>query len=177
MRFRLGKRDGVTFALQAKTPGPHLDSQEVDISVDFAAALGERSDAYERLLADALEGSPRRFAREDIVAAHVAHRAAGPRRPGTDLPVLQGHDGPGRGRPPPRRRPVVPAGLTGQVERAGPADLEALLPLVEEFCAVDDHDFDPARVPRLLSGPCWPTTTAVTSGCSVGAPGRSGTPW
>src|SRR5690606_15892919 len=43
VRFRLGERDGVTFALQAKTPGPHLDSQEVDISVDFAAALGERS--------------------------------------------------------------------------------------------------------------------------------------
>ena len=44
VRFRLGKHDGVTFALQAKTPGPHLDSQEVDISVDFAAALGERSE-------------------------------------------------------------------------------------------------------------------------------------
>jgi glucose-6-phosphate 1-dehydrogenase len=63
VRFRLGKRDGVTFALQAKTPGPHLDSQEVDISVDFAAALGERRAAYERLLGDALLGSPRRFAR------------------------------------------------------------------------------------------------------------------
>jgi glucose-6-phosphate 1-dehydrogenase len=67
VRFRLGQRDGVTFALQAKTPGPHLDSQEVEISVDFAAALGERQDAYERLLSDALEGSPRRFAREDVV--------------------------------------------------------------------------------------------------------------
>ena len=31
VRLRLGKRDGVTFTLQAKTPGPHLDSQEVDI--------------------------------------------------------------------------------------------------------------------------------------------------
>ena len=67
VRFRLGKRDGVTFALQAKTPGPHLDSQEVDISVDFAAALGERSGAYERLLGDAIAGSPRRFARQDVV--------------------------------------------------------------------------------------------------------------
>ena len=67
VRFRLGKQDGVTFALQAKTPGPHLDSQEVDISVDFAAALGERSAAYERLLGDALVGSPRRFARQDVV--------------------------------------------------------------------------------------------------------------
>ncbi len=67
VRFRLGKRDGVTFALQAKTPGPHLDSQEVDISVDFAAALGVRSEAYERLLGDAIVGSPRRFARQDVV--------------------------------------------------------------------------------------------------------------
>jgi len=67
VRFRLGTQDGVTFALQAKTPGPRLDSQEVDISVDFAAALGIRSEAYERLLGDAISGSPRRFARQDVV--------------------------------------------------------------------------------------------------------------
>jgi glucose-6-phosphate 1-dehydrogenase len=67
VRFRLGKNDGVTFTLQAKTPGQHLDSQNVDVAVDFAAALGERRDAYERLLADALAGLPRRFAREDMV--------------------------------------------------------------------------------------------------------------
>jgi glucose-6-phosphate 1-dehydrogenase len=67
IRFRLGSNDGVTFRLQAKTPGPHLDSQDVEISVDFAAALGERQEAYERLLDDALAGNPRRFAREDIV--------------------------------------------------------------------------------------------------------------
>jgi glucose-6-phosphate 1-dehydrogenase len=67
IRLRLGKHDGVTFALQAKTPGPNLDSQEVDVDVDFAAALGERQDAYERLLGDALVGSLRRFARQDVV--------------------------------------------------------------------------------------------------------------
>ena len=67
IRMRLGKHDGVTFALQAKTPGPSLDSQEVDVDVDFAAALGERQDAYERLLGDALIGSLRRFARQDVV--------------------------------------------------------------------------------------------------------------
>ena len=67
IRLRLGKNDGVTFALQAKTPGPDMDSQEVDIDVDFAAALGERQDAYERLLGDALIGSLRRFARQDVV--------------------------------------------------------------------------------------------------------------
>jgi glucose-6-phosphate 1-dehydrogenase len=67
VRFRLGKHDGVTFTVQAKTPGPHLDSQNVDLAVDFAAALGERREAYERLLEDALKGSPRRFARQDVV--------------------------------------------------------------------------------------------------------------
>jgi glucose-6-phosphate 1-dehydrogenase len=67
VRFRLGKHDGVTFTLQAKTPGQHLDSQNVDIAVDFAAALGERREAYERLLDDAMAGLPRRFARVDIV--------------------------------------------------------------------------------------------------------------
>jgi glucose-6-phosphate 1-dehydrogenase len=67
VRFRLGSQDGVTFTLQAKTPGPHLDSQNVDVAVDFAAALGERREAYERLLDDAMAGEPRRFAREDVV--------------------------------------------------------------------------------------------------------------
>jgi glucose-6-phosphate 1-dehydrogenase len=67
IRLRLGKRDGVTFALQAKTPGPDMDSEEIDVDVDFAAALGERQDAYERLLGDALSGSLRRFARQDVV--------------------------------------------------------------------------------------------------------------
>lgn len=67
VRFRLGKHDGVTFSLQAKTPGQHLDSETVDVAVDFAAALGDRQEAYERLLDDALAGLPRRFARQDIV--------------------------------------------------------------------------------------------------------------
>ena len=57
----------MTFSLQAKTPGPHLDSQSMNVAVDFAAALGDRREAYERLLGDALVGSPRRFAREDAV--------------------------------------------------------------------------------------------------------------
>ena len=67
IRLRMGKRDGVTMNVQAKTPGPQLDSQPVELSVDFAAALGERREPYERLLSDALIGSPRRFAREDTV--------------------------------------------------------------------------------------------------------------
>ena len=67
IRFRLGKSDGVTFTVQAKAPGPELETKEVDLSVDFAAALGERQEPYERLLADALDGNTRRFARQDVV--------------------------------------------------------------------------------------------------------------
>lgn len=67
IRFRFGPREGVTFTLEAKTPGPDLDSQSVDLNVDFAAQLGPGAEAYERLLGDALTGSPRRFARQDVV--------------------------------------------------------------------------------------------------------------
>ena len=67
IRFRLGKADGVTLTVNAKEPGRDLDSQPVDIAVDFASALGQRAEAYERLIDDALEGNPRRFGRYDMV--------------------------------------------------------------------------------------------------------------
>jgi glucose-6-phosphate 1-dehydrogenase len=94
VRFRLGKNDGVTFTLQAKTPGQHLDSQDVDVAVDFAAALGQRREAYERLLDDALAGSPRRFAREDIV--EQTWRVVQPTldTPGSVHPYFRGSWGP-----------------------------------------------------------------------------------
>lgn len=94
VRLRLGKRDGVTFTLQAKTPGEHLDSQAVDISVDFAAALGERQEAYERLLGDAIAGNPRRFARQDVVerAWEVVQPALD--TPGPVHPYFRGSWGP-----------------------------------------------------------------------------------
>jgi glucose-6-phosphate 1-dehydrogenase len=67
IRFRLGHNDGVTFTVQAKQPGTYLDSQDVDLSCDFAAALGARNEPYERLIWDAVKGSSRRFARQDVV--------------------------------------------------------------------------------------------------------------
>ncbi len=104
MRFRLGKQDGVTFTLQAKTPGQHLDSQDVDVAVDFAAALGDRREAYERLLDDALAGQPRRFARQDIVEQTWRIVPAGARRRRARAPLLPRHVGSRRGRPHPRPR-------------------------------------------------------------------------
>ena len=106
VRFRLGSNDGVTFTLQAKTPGRAPRQPDVDLAVDFAAALGERQEAYERLLDDALAGSPRRFAREDIVEHEwrIVQPALDYARPGA--PVLPRHLGPHRGRRLPRRRPA-----------------------------------------------------------------------
>jgi glucose-6-phosphate 1-dehydrogenase len=67
IRFRLGTDDGVTMTVQAKTPGPELVSESIDLAADFASELGHRQDAYERLLGDALLGNTRRFARQDVV--------------------------------------------------------------------------------------------------------------
>ncbi len=94
VRFRLGKHDGVTFTVQAKTPGPHLDSQNVDLSVDFAAALGERREAYERLLDDAIAGSSRRFAREDVVEQTWRVIQPALDQPGPVHPYFRGSWGP-----------------------------------------------------------------------------------
>ncbi len=94
IRLRLGTHDGVTFALQAKTPGQFLDSETVDVDVDFAAALGERQDAYERLLGDALIGSLRRFARQDIVEGTWRIVQPALERPGPIYPYFQKSWGP-----------------------------------------------------------------------------------
>ncbi len=67
VRFRLGANDGVSLWVQAKAPGRTDVTCPVELAVDFASALGSRQEAYERLLSDALDGDPRRFAREDMV--------------------------------------------------------------------------------------------------------------
>jgi glucose-6-phosphate 1-dehydrogenase len=67
IRFRLGRDDGVSISVHAKSPGSATVSQQVDLSVDFDTALGHRQDAYERLIDDALVGRRHRFAREDTI--------------------------------------------------------------------------------------------------------------
>ena len=66
-RFRLGRDDGVTVSVQAKQPGDELCSYPIELDVSFDEVFGERQDAYERLLADAIEGSSSRFADEASV--------------------------------------------------------------------------------------------------------------
>ena len=67
LHFRLGHSDGVTLSMQAKVPGREMVTQEVGLDVDFDDALGQRREAYERLLGDAMRGQRHRFAREDTI--------------------------------------------------------------------------------------------------------------
>ncbi|MET0727987.1 MAG: glucose-6-phosphate dehydrogenase [Acidimicrobiales bacterium] len=65
LRFRLGKDDGVMLHLQTKAPGDDLRSRPVDLDVSFNEVFGEREEAYQRLLEDAIAGDARRFGRAD----------------------------------------------------------------------------------------------------------------
>jgi glucose-6-phosphate 1-dehydrogenase len=76
IRLRLGNDAGVTMTVHAKQPGPKIETRPVDLRVDFNEALGHRQQAYERLLADAIDGDAHRFAREDTV--EQAWRVVGP---------------------------------------------------------------------------------------------------
>ena len=67
LRFRLGAGDRLGVTLQAKQPGPSLETRPVEVEVDFEPVAQERHEPYERLLADALAGDPRRFARQDTL--------------------------------------------------------------------------------------------------------------
>ncbi|HVM64364.1 MAG TPA: glucose-6-phosphate dehydrogenase [Acidimicrobiales bacterium] len=65
--FRLSADDGVTMRVQAKQPGDQLTTHPINLDVSFGTALGARQDAYERLIGDAIDGNPARFARQDMV--------------------------------------------------------------------------------------------------------------
>ena len=67
LRFRLGKDDGVMLHLQTKAPGDDLTTQPVDLEVSFEEVFGERQEAYQRLLEDAMVGDARRFGRADAL--------------------------------------------------------------------------------------------------------------
>lgn len=69
LSFEMKPRDRITLSLQAKKPGSALVSQPVDLEIQDAGARAAGLDAYERLLDDALNGDPRRFARQDNVEA------------------------------------------------------------------------------------------------------------
>ena len=119
IRLRLGKRDGVTFTLQAKTPGPHLDSQ----AVDLVGRLRRRPRRAPRAVRAAARRRPHRLAAalrpRGRRRADVAHRRPGPDQvrphrlePGAPLrPRLVGTQA-GRLAAAPRRPLVRPVGVT-----------------------------------------------------------------
>lgn len=68
LRFRMKPDDNITLTMQAKVPGMEMVSRAVDMTVDYEAQLGgDGPDAYERLMADAIIGDERLFARQDGV--------------------------------------------------------------------------------------------------------------
>jgi glucose-6-phosphate 1-dehydrogenase len=70
LRFRLGGTDeGAGITLQAKLPGDSMISRPVRLGFTYEQAFGTvGSEAYERLLIDALDGQATLFARQDGVA-------------------------------------------------------------------------------------------------------------
>jgi glucose-6-phosphate 1-dehydrogenase len=70
LRFRLGGTDeGAGITLQAKLPGDSMVSRPVQLGFTYDQAFGTvGSEAYERLLIDALDGQATLFARQDGVA-------------------------------------------------------------------------------------------------------------
>ncbi|HET7721850.1 MAG TPA: glucose-6-phosphate dehydrogenase, partial [Acidimicrobiales bacterium] len=67
LRFRLGADDGILLELQAKVPGDELLTAPVNLEVRNEAVFGQRAEAYQRLLEDAMEGDHRRFGRADAI--------------------------------------------------------------------------------------------------------------
>ncbi|MHB1138397.1 MAG: glucose-6-phosphate dehydrogenase [Microthrixaceae bacterium] len=66
LRFRLTPDDQISLEMQAKRPGEQLVSHTVELDVDGDPTT-RLPDAYERLLADVLDGDQTHFAREDSV--------------------------------------------------------------------------------------------------------------
>jgi glucose-6-phosphate 1-dehydrogenase len=68
LTFRVQPDEGITLALNAKTPGPGLDLGRVEMEYDYAQEFGsEIADSYELLLLEAMEGDHTLFLRQDGV--------------------------------------------------------------------------------------------------------------
>ncbi len=84
LRLRLQPQPQLTFELQAKEPGRDA-TRTIPVAVDFTRSLGHMAEAYERILADAISGDPRHFARRDTV--DQAWRIVDPLLDRTDAPL------------------------------------------------------------------------------------------
>ena len=62
---RIDPTPGADLAVQVMKPGPEPSLRTVDLSLIFAAELGDPPEPYERLLGDVLQGEARLFVRQD----------------------------------------------------------------------------------------------------------------
>jgi len=60
--FRLQPREGITLLLQAKQPGLQDETEQVDMDFDYSKSFGGTSEAYERVIIDAVRGEQALFA-------------------------------------------------------------------------------------------------------------------
>lgn len=60
--FRLQPKEGITLLLQAKQPGIHNDTDEVEMDFDYQRSFGGTAEAYERVIIDAIRGDQSLFA-------------------------------------------------------------------------------------------------------------------
>ena len=71
VRFRMSPRVEIAIGARAKHPGEQMHGEPVELLVVDHPEQGQagRMDAYERLIADAMEGDATLFAREDVLEA------------------------------------------------------------------------------------------------------------
>lgn len=68
LHLRIQPDEGISFAFQAKEPGPGIDLKTVRMEFDYGSSFMTKSgEAYERLLHDAMVGDHMLFIREDAV--------------------------------------------------------------------------------------------------------------
>lgn len=60
--FRLQPKEGITLLLQAKQPGLQNDTDIVEMDFDYKRSFGSTSEAYERVIIDAIRGDQSLFA-------------------------------------------------------------------------------------------------------------------
>jgi glucose-6-phosphate 1-dehydrogenase len=92
--FRLSGEDGVSLMVQAKQPGEEMITHQIGLDVNFGTALGARQEPYERLIGDAIDGNPSRFARVDMVEEAWRVVDAALANPGPVHPYAPGSWGP-----------------------------------------------------------------------------------
>lgn len=106
IRFHIQPQAALTFELLGKAPGPKEATKQILVAVDLSRALGPVQDAYERVVADALAGDQRHFAREDMVEQEW--RIVGEILDQTDAPVTYPRGSWG----PPAAERLLPGGWT-----------------------------------------------------------------